>query len=145
MAEFYPRFMQRTFDAEISKTAQRYAKALGIPAVFVNKCGRFDSPTPAFPYTRYRAPFAGFNAIADSDGKLLDQTGKEQAVLVATIHLDENRKTRRPLPAKGKWVSRMPGFVRWYMEYVGMRGKASYLKNKRRKAASKTASVNGIR
>jgi len=138
-ADFAPGWIKRMQDDLIRDTAVRYARGLGIPALFVNKRGPFDTTTPMFPYLRYRAPFQGFTSIADSDGSLLSQVEKEQAVLVETVHLDPSRKTRRRLDANGNWAVRLPGIARWYMEFVGRRGRASYAKNPRRIAAARRA------
>lgn len=137
---FLPRWARRIFDQEIGGTAEKYAKGLGIPAVFVNKCGPFDSPLPLFPFNRLRVPFAGFTTIADSDGTVLQKAKKEQAVLVDTVHLEPKRKTRRPLPSKGKWACSFPWIALKYMEYVDRRGKSSYRKNPRGARVAKTKS-----
>ena len=133
---YLPRWAVRTFETEIRDTAKRYAMGLGIPAVFVNKCGPFDTPLPMFPY-RLRVPFAGSTAIADSDGTVLTQVEKEEAVLVKTVQLDAGRKTHRALPSRGLWTSRAPWYALRYLEWVDRRAKASYAKNRRRVAAAR--------
>ena len=139
LPRFVPSWGKRFFENEIRDTARKYAAGLGIPAVFVNKCGPFDSPTPMFPHFRLRAPFAGFTAIADSDGRVLGQAEAGPAVLVHEVNLDPARKTRRPLPSEGMWAIRAPALSLRYMEFVDQRGKAAYTKNRNRIAAARRA------
>jgi N-carbamoylputrescine amidase len=136
LPSFMPRWMRDPYDDIVRDTPRNYAEGLGIPVLFVNKCGPFHSPTPMFPYLPFRAPFAGLTAIADSDGQVLMQADKDPTVLVATVHLDPDRKTRRPLPARGNWVIEAPRVILWYLEFVGKRGRLSYEKNRRRTASA---------
>jgi len=124
-------------EREIGDTSRRYAEQLGIPTVFVNKCGTFDSPTPLFPRLRLKVPFLGCTSITDSDGKVLAKADEGQAVLVATVKVDPARKTRKPLPARGPWANGLPWYALKFMEYINNRGRKSYRRNPRRAAASR--------
>ncbi|MBW2453072.1 MAG: carbon-nitrogen hydrolase family protein [Deltaproteobacteria bacterium] len=133
---WFPRWGRRMFEEEVRGIAQRYAKGLGIPAVFVNKCGPFVSPLPMFPY-RLDSPYVGATAIVDCDGAVLERAEPRPAVLVATVQLDPARKTHRPLPARGRWVAQGPWIALRAMEWVDRRGRAAYRRNQRKVAAAR--------
>ena len=137
LQNYLPRWAHRMFNQVIDGTAQRYAQGLGIPAVFVNKIGPFITGTPMFPYSRYRAKFPGFTAIADSDGRVLEHAKREEAVLVATVTLAPERKTHTPLKADGLWAAPLPWLARKYMEFVDWYGIRAYRANPRKAAAAK--------
>jgi predicted amidohydrolase len=134
---FLPTMVKQIFEGEVRRTAERYARGLGIPVVFANQCGVLDTPSPMFPFLRLRVPFLGHTNIADSDGTVLGQAGREPAVLVCRVNPDPQRKTHRALSASGKWVAEMPlPFLR-IMEFIDSRGKAAYARNPRRAAAAR--------
>lgn len=131
----YPGPILRIFDGLIHQAPVRYAEGLGIPTVFTNKCGQFDTPLPTLPLIRHKAPFIGLTAIVDSDGKVLARAEREQAVLVATVHLDPGRKTGRPLPAHGYWAVKAPLVMRKFIDLTAGLGRSWYIRNKKKVAA----------
>lgn len=129
---FFPKRFREIIRRNVREAARSYATGLGIPAVFVNKCGPFLSPSPMFPYIPLRMPFYGHTAIADSNGDVLHQVAREAAVLVETVVMDPDRKTGRPLPANGNWVVKAPAVFLWFSEFARRAGQRSYARNQRR-------------
>jgi N-carbamoylputrescine amidase len=141
MPGFLPPRLRERMRKNVRDAARSYAAGLGIPAVFVNKCGPFVSPSPMFPYLPLRMPFFGHTAIADSNGDVLRQVGREAAVLVETVVMDPDRKTGRPLPANGNWAVQAPAVSLWYSEFVGRAGQRSYARDQRRIAAARSGTA----
>jgi N-carbamoylputrescine amidase len=78
--------------------APLYAQLLGVPAVFVNKVGPYESPAPVrwLPAATDMA-FPGHATIADCDGSVVAQMTDAEGVITATVTLDPSRKqTARP-------------------------------------------------
>jgi len=87
--------------------APLYARLLGIPAVFVNKVGSYTSPAPLrwLPAATGMA-FPGHATIADSDGRIVAQTGDQEGIITAPVTLDPSRKRLSPPRMFGKFVYR---------------------------------------
>ena len=83
--------------------APLYAQLLGVPAVFVNKVGPYESPAPVcwLPAATDMS-FPGHATIADSDGSVVAQMLDEEGVITATVILDPRRKR----PARPKTFGR---------------------------------------
>jgi N-carbamoylputrescine amidase len=136
MPTFLPQKIREMLRYNVRNVARSYATRLGIPAVFANKCGVFESPSPMFPYLSLRMPFLGHTAIADSNGNVLRQVGGEAAVLVETVIMNPDRKTGQPLPANGNWVVKSPVVFLWFSEFVRRIGQRSYARDKQRRIAN---------
>jgi len=141
LPHFLPQKFKQIFKDIIGRTPVTYAEGLGIPAVFINKCGPFHSSTPSFPYVKFRSSFVGMSAIVDSDGTVLKQVDTDTAVLVDKVKLDPGRKTRKPLPANGHWAIKAPWPSLPYMDFVDKQGRASYRKNQRVLSAAHKAAI----
>ena len=88
-----------------SGLAPRYARLLGIPAVFVNKVGPYDSPAPVSWLPASKAmTFPGHATIADSDGTVRAELGDQEGVLTASVTLDPDRKVRTRPRTYGSYV-----------------------------------------
>jgi N-carbamoylputrescine amidase len=85
--------------------APLYARLLGIPAVFVNKVGPYESPAPAhwLPASGPMA-FPGHAMIADSDGEIRGELADDECALTADVVLDPARKTNAPPRTFGAYV-----------------------------------------
>jgi N-carbamoylputrescine amidase len=85
--------------------APRYAKFLGVPAVFVNKVGPYASPAPlGWLPASAGMEFPGHATIADSDGAVVGQLDGSEGVLTATVTLDQDRKVHAPPRTYGRYV-----------------------------------------
>jgi N-carbamoylputrescine amidase len=85
--------------------APLYAKLLGIPAVFVNKVGPYESPAPArWLLTSGPMAFPGHAVIADSDGQIKGELADAEGVLTADVVLDPDRKVRAAPRTFGAYV-----------------------------------------
>ena len=89
------------FQKELREVAAYYATTLGIPTVMSNKCGAWDSGLPG----QLPTGFLGSSAIADSDGTVKVQLGREEQLIVADVKLDRARKVTRQPPRYGRWSS----------------------------------------
>ncbi len=119
----------------LANLALHYARMLGIPAVFVNKCGPWLSPIPFVPWLGQRSKFLGRSAIVDSDGTVKRQLGVEEAVIVEKVTLDPSRKTGRCPARRGRWATNVPVAVNQFRLLEAM-GAAWYrLNDKRRRRA----------
>ena len=88
----------------------RYARALGVPVVFVNQVG------PLLPIggilghlmdTRIWR-LRGQSRIVDSDGSVLGQLGEDEGVLTADVLMDPARKHYDAQPSFGGWLQPGP-------------------------------------
>lgn len=125
-----------------------YARALGVPVVFVNQTG------PLLPIGgilgRLMDPaiwaLRGQSRIINSDGTLAGQLGDTEGVLTRDVTLDPARKHYDPQPGHGGWLQ--PG--RWAKRHVIIPldiagGKLSYAasRQRRRKARAAAGQVTG--
>ncbi len=88
--------------------ASDYATTLGIPTVFVNKCGPWVTTIPFMPMFTQRSCFLGCSAIVDSDGTMKARLADEEAVLVAEVTLDPSRKTGVCPGHRRRWLNDVP-------------------------------------
>jgi N-carbamoylputrescine amidase len=129
-----------------------YAEEFGIPAVMVNKAAGEDSssPVPWVPLVRLRFHLVGQSTICDAEGKVCEQLGEGEGVVMAEVVLDPQRKRRpRELPL-GYWARKAPVFPRFprasaamfeVLEWVGKR--AYGFSRARRRAARKISGMKG--
>ena len=142
---FEVQFPIRQRDVEVLNAALREgtaetARLMGIPVVMSNKVGRLVSTVPAgFPPQDMEFP--GFSAVADSDGSLLDQLGPgEQGVVVGTVHLLSERKSKELAPrTHGRWATKLPWWAFIFVLTQRM-GEKAYAKSARRKSKALEAS-----
>ena len=59
-----------SFHAHLKGLSVQYARLLGVPAVMINKSGKWETPLPGIPFMKQTSSFPGFSSIADSDGTL---------------------------------------------------------------------------
>jgi N-carbamoylputrescine amidase len=135
---YYRRRSAEAFVASYRHGARNLARLLGIPAVQVNKSGRWQSELPAF-FPAHDSKYHGQSEIADSNGESLAELADQEAVIVADVTLDPARK-RRALPdvvtRHGRWIGSVPLEFRtyWIVEWLGRR---SYERNPRRRAKAR--------
>jgi N-carbamoylputrescine amidase len=100
------RDIQRWHDIQ-KGLAPLYARLLGVPAVYVNKVGRYASPAPRswLPASKGMV-FPGHATIADSDGAVKAQLGDSEGVAIASVTLDPGRKVQKAPPTHGSYVYR---------------------------------------
>jgi N-carbamoylputrescine amidase len=85
--------------------APLYARQLGVPAVFVNKVGRYASPAPrSWLPASTGMVFPGHATIADSDGAVRARLGDSEGVAIASVTLDPVRKVQKAPPTHGSYV-----------------------------------------
>jgi len=117
----------------LRKGPQEYAASLGVPVVFANKTGAWESPMPGL-IPRQVSRFAGLSAIIDSGGKVkacLERDG--EGIVVADVELDPEKKAVSAPECNGRWAVEVPWYA--YMWVVAERmGHRSYVKNQRRRA-----------
>lgn len=105
---FFPAASVAMFEKLLREMAPLYAAKLGIPVVFVNKCGPWVSPMPGLPFLTQVSRFPGLSTIADGDGSVKARLEGEEGVIVSAVTLDPSRKTASfPLP-RGRWAMRVP-------------------------------------
>ncbi len=96
--------------------AGRYARMLGVPAIFVNKTGPWESPLPGIPFVTEISRFPGLSSIADLDGVVRAHMGDEEGIVWADVTLDPARKKKVPPVGHGCWDDRpymLMRLVRW--------------------------------
>jgi N-carbamoylputrescine amidase len=142
VSPIFPESAARMFNEFLGNVASYYASMLGVPAVFVNKCGPWVTTLPFMPFIPQRSSFPGLSTIADSEGTVKAQLGSEEGVIAEEVRLDPSRKTGACPPCHGRWVRKVPlGINLWrLLEAMG----AAYYRfsaERRRRAAeiSRTA------
>lgn len=85
-----------------------YARALGVPVIYVNKCGRFRSTVPGMPFYAQDSSFPGLSTIADSDGSIVDRLGSDEGVAVGEVTMDPARKSTIAPECRGRWSLPVP-------------------------------------
>jgi N-carbamoylputrescine amidase len=96
--------------------AARSARMLGIPAIFVNKVGPWESPLPGIPFFTERSRFPGLSTIADSDGTVRATLDEREGVIWADVTLDPKLKKKDPPRGHGYWSERpypLLRLIRW--------------------------------
>ena len=103
--------------------ASRYARMLGIPAIFVNKTGPWESPLPGIPFAAQRSRFYGRTSIADSDGRVLARMDDEEGIIWADVTLNPARKVKDQPTGHGCWNDRpymLVRLIRWSAFFGGV-------------------------
>jgi N-carbamoylputrescine amidase len=136
-----PQKAVNAFNSNLKELAVTYAKQLGIPAVMVNKSGKWETPLPGNPFLKQVSSFPGFTAIADSDGKLKAQLGDGEAVIVEDVIIDASRKTNSQIECKGRWTGDFPWGIKIWRQVEAM-GRIWYSLSSERKRRAREISSN---
>jgi N-carbamoylputrescine amidase len=136
-----PQKAVNAFNNNLKELAVTYAKQLGIPAIMINKSGKWETPLPGNPFLKQVSSFPGFTAIADSDGKLKAQLGSEEAVIVEDVIIDASRKTNLQLECKGRWTGDFPWGIKIWRQVEAM-GRIWYSLSSERKRRAREISSN---
>lgn len=121
------------FDKLIASAPQHYAQALGVPVIMANKAGSIKTAMPGG-LPELDSHFPGSSCIVDSDGNVKQQLHNESdAVIVETITLDRERKTREtPVPYRKRWAMPVPWYA-FIWRLTQWQGERHYQRNERRK------------
>ncbi len=140
VSRLVPRRAVDAWETILAGHAHRYADMLGVPAVFVNKCGPWKSSLPGLPFAGQDSYFPGLSAIADSDGRIKARLGREEGVAVADVTIDPARKKQTAPACRGRWAIELP----WFADMVRLleaAGAARYrISRERRRKARAIAS-----
>jgi N-carbamoylputrescine amidase len=136
-----PQKAVNAFNSNLKELAVTYAKQFGIPAIMINKSGKWETPLPGIPFLKQVSSFPGFTAIADSDGKLKAQLGGEEAVIVEDVIIDASRKTNSQLECKGRWTGDFPWGIKIWRQVEAM-GRIWYSLSSERKRRAREISSN---
>lgn len=139
---FFPRKYIEMYHDMLRELASRYARALGVPAVMVNKCGQLRTPMPRLPFWKWDSSFPGLSSIADSDGTVKAQLRDEEAVIVEDVLLDPSRKIHAPPKCYGRWSWKAPRL--WNMvRVIEAMGALEYSLSRSRKKRARQISSQG--
>jgi N-carbamoylputrescine amidase len=112
----------------LAMLAPRYARLLGVPAVFVNQCGPMGPRrgTGLIGRVMESGAFAlpGLSRIADADGGVLDALDADEGIVVADV--GPARRPAEPPVFRGRTVFQRPWPVRALMAIDGVAGRAYY-------------------
>ena len=132
------------FNRGLKELATHYAGVLGVPAVMINKSGRWQTPVPGLPFLQQNSAFPGLSTICDSDGTVKAQMGDEEGLIVEDVTLDPSRKTGRMPPCYGRWAvkNRIPIPAPQVIEALG---KTWYALSRERKKRARQISAGRSR
>lgn len=122
------------FAHTVSQLPSVYARALGVPVIMANKCGRFYSKLPAI-RKEFRSVFPGLSSIVDSDGTVKCAAGAEAGELVMSVSLDPARRVAATPRRFGKWTVPRAWYA-FLFDWTQRKGERSYEANERRRAAA---------
>jgi len=135
VSPIFPASAAAAFNEHLAGLASFYASTLGVPAVFVNKSGPWDTTVPFMPFFPQRSTFPGLSTIADSDGTARAQLGSDEGVIVEKVTLDPARKTGACPECHGRWAREVPAAINLWRLVEAM-GAAWYrLSGERRRRA----------
>ncbi len=125
------------FEENLKTLASHYAGLLGVPTLMVNKSGPWQSPIPGFPFFRQSSVFPGLSAIADSDGRLKAQMGREKGLIVETVVMDPSLKAGQVPPCRGRWAFGVPRSAEFF-RLIEAAGALWYGTSRERKKRART-------
>ncbi|MCR6629509.1 MAG: carbon-nitrogen hydrolase family protein [Magnetospirillum sp.] len=127
----------RAFEHMLASGTAHTARALGVPVVMANKCGRLVTPLPGgFPAQDTRFP--GLSTIADARGEVKAALGGEGGVIVAEVMLDPALKASQRPRCYGRWSMPTPWYA--FLWPLSQRlGERSYARNPRRRKMAQAA------
>jgi len=128
---FFPKQAVEFWDVIMKGLAKKYSTLLGVPAIFINRCGLWESPLPGLPM-KQRSKFPGLTAIADSDGTVKAQLEDREGVIVEDVLLDPARKTNITPETFGHWSMKLPWHLNFF-RFVEFCGKIWYSLSAERK------------
>lgn len=139
---FFPARAVRAYNDNLKGLAQHYAAMLGMPVVFVNKCGPWTSPVPGLPFLKQKSSFPGYTCIVDGDGSMRGSLDDREGVIVEDVTLDPGRRTGEVPPCRGRWAIRVP-FAMNQFRLIEAAGKAYYLLSRQRRRRARQVSGQG--
>ena len=141
---FFPRKAVESFNQNLKDLAYYYAEMLGVPVVMTNKCGEWHSPLPGLPFLTQHSTFPGLSSIADSDGVLKAQLGREEGVIVEDVTLDPARKKNVQPKSYGRWSQKVPWVLNEF-RLIEALGSVRYRLSGERKRRAREISSSGPR
>ncbi|MEW6552854.1 MAG: carbon-nitrogen hydrolase family protein [Actinomycetota bacterium] len=137
----FPASAVARYNENLWKLPVFYADMLGIPVVFINKCGDWVSPIPGLPFLTQRSSFPGYTAIVDSDGAVKARLGGEEGIIVEEVTLDPaRRRDARPQPC-GRWAIKTPWLMNQFRVIEAM-GSVYYRLSRERRCRSRRISIS---
>jgi N-carbamoylputrescine amidase len=120
----------RVFCDMLKRLVPLYGRALGVPVVMANRCGRLVTMLPGgFP--PQDTFFAGQTAIADGSGNVAERLDQEEGLIVADVSYGAPEKLAALPKRRGRWVDRMPWYAYiWHLTQKS--GEKAYKNDKRR-------------
>ncbi len=137
----YPAKAVQKYDRDLEGLAAFYARMLGIPVVSSNKCGPWSSTLPLLPFLAQESSFTGFTTIADSDGSMKAQLGKEEGVIVEDVTLDPARKTGTIPTFRGRWSHEVPWQMNQFRLFEFLGGLSYRFNGERKRRAREISST----
>jgi len=132
----------------LCEIAPFHARALGIPAILVNKArARSWSPIPGIPWLRLRFTFPGLSTIVDSDARVVAHLSDRAGVAIADVMLDGARKRNLTRFPSGYWSRRPSRFPRLFgalFETFERLGKRAYARSPARPIAARAVSSRHV-
>jgi N-carbamoylputrescine amidase len=138
---YYGRKQAEAFLASYRHGAQNYARMLGIPAVQVNKSGRWQSSLPGC-FPAQDSKYGGQSEIADSNGEIVAELADQETVIVGNVTLDPARKIHvlgTEYTRHGRWIAPVPMEFKLY-RVIELMGARSYRANVRRRGKARAIS-----
>jgi N-carbamoylputrescine amidase len=135
----FPRRAVEEYNRCLRELAPFYARALGVPAVMVNKCGPWVSPIPGLPFLTQRSSFPGYTCIVDSDGSVKAQLEGEEGIIVEEVLIDPSRRKKMVPPPRGRWAFPVPWAMNQF-RLIEAVGRASYRLSRERRRRARSVS-----
>jgi len=133
------RWFAPAYDQLLADTPPRYARALGVPVVMVNKVlTRSTTALPFLPLLRMSWEFMGISSFCAAGGEVLGRADRCETALVREIELTRT-ESRIPAEHHFYWSFAPPRFADSYGRislWLEERGKRSYAHNPRRREAA---------
>lgn len=142
--ERVPASVSTAFEEAMLETPAAYARALGVPVVFVNKSGPCVYALPGLPSATFSAGFMGGSQVVDSDGTVLaPPTDREDAVVVATVRPAVARGPTELPPGKFSPLTRLPTLLKFMFTVDEVLFGLGYRYGRHRAAAALAVSGGG--
>lgn len=137
----FPARAVERFNSDLANVAAYYSRLLGVPVVMINKSGPWNSPLPLLPFLTQESSFPGLSTIADSDGGIKAQLGKEEGVIVEEVTLDPSRKTDERPACRGRWSRKVPWAMNQFRIIEAIGGMSYRLSRERKRRAREISSA----
>jgi len=137
----------RPYEHQLRMLPIRYSKALGVPVVMANKVSERMTETriPLVAGWKVSWSFRGFSAICDADGRVLADAVGREALLIADVTLDPERKRANAPETRGYFAFGPPlmsGASGALLRALAELGERAYGRNPRRPAAARQRAVS---